>query len=125
LNHFGRIYTLHKILCQSRRPVPLCSLQEETGYSRATINRIIRELRLNLSAPLEYNREEKGYYYEKPVSTRTNFLACGSTPPKFTPCFRRSSYWRRFSPACSKDTSIRYANASKKYSNPNAQRPAK
>ncbi|MEO6697644.1 MAG: WYL domain-containing protein [Gammaproteobacteria bacterium] len=65
MNHFGRIYTLHKILCQSRRPVPLYSLQEETGYSRATINRIIRELRENLFAPLEYDREANGYYYEK------------------------------------------------------------
>jgi AraC-like DNA-binding protein len=65
LNHFARIYVVHKILSQSRRPVSLQSIQEQTGYFRATVNRIIRGLRENLFAPLEYDREANGYYYEK------------------------------------------------------------
>lgn len=39
-------------------------LEQELECSRATVNRIIQEMRLYLNAPLEYDREHSGYFYD-------------------------------------------------------------
>lgn len=62
---FDRIYRLHKILRHARRPVPSRRLREELECSRATINRIIREMRDYLGAPIEYDHKSNGYHYLK------------------------------------------------------------
>ncbi len=58
-----RLYRLHHFLNDCRYPVPLKVLQGKLECSRATINRLIQELRLYFSAPIEYDRSRNGYYY--------------------------------------------------------------
>jgi predicted DNA-binding transcriptional regulator YafY len=60
---FDRIYCLHRILSQSRYPVPHHDLQEQLECSRATINRIIRDMRDSLGAPIVFDRSAEGYHY--------------------------------------------------------------
>lgn len=63
MNLFDRIYALHKELSSARRPVSKRALEERLECSPATIKRIIRDMRLYLDAPVEYDREFNGYYY--------------------------------------------------------------
>lgn len=63
MNQFDRIYALHKVLSGARYPVPNNRLQEQLECSPATIKRIIRDMRLYLNAPIEYDRELNGYHY--------------------------------------------------------------
>lgn len=59
-----KVYRLHHLLKSRKHPVSLKVLQKETESSRATINRIIRDLRLYYNAPIAYDRERNGYFYE-------------------------------------------------------------
>jgi len=63
MNLFDRIYALHKQLVGARHPIPKATLEERLECSPATIKRIIRDMRLYLDAPIEYDREYNGYYY--------------------------------------------------------------
>lgn len=63
MNVFDRIYALHKQLAGARHPVAKSTLEERLECSPATIKRIIRDMRLYLDAPIEYDREYNGYYY--------------------------------------------------------------
>lgn len=70
MDRLQRIYRLHQIISSHRLPVPHSVLQEKIECSRATINRIIQELRDYFNAPLQYDRERNGYYYAlKPGET--------------------------------------------------------
>ncbi len=60
---FDRIYCLHRVLNQSRYPVSHAVLQEKLECSRATTNRIIRDMRNFLGAPIQYDRTTEGYHY--------------------------------------------------------------
>jgi len=63
MDRFHRYYRLHRILSSRRFPVPRTVLERELdGCSRATVKRIIEELR-NCGAPIEYVREHNGYRY--------------------------------------------------------------
>lgn len=63
MNLFDRIYALHGELSRARRPVSKRGLEERLECSPATVKRIIRDMRLYLDAPIEYDREHNGYYY--------------------------------------------------------------
>lgn len=63
MERLQRIYRLHQIFVEHRRPVSLHVLQEKLECSRATVNRIIQEMRLYFNAPLEYDRQRNGYHY--------------------------------------------------------------
>lgn len=58
-----RIYRLHRILNDCRYPVSGKLLQDKLECSRATVNRIIQDMRLYFSAPIEYDRGHNGYHY--------------------------------------------------------------
>ena len=60
---FDRIYCLDRVLRQSRYPVPRAVLQEKLECSRATTNRIIRDMRNLFGAPVQFDREAQGYHY--------------------------------------------------------------
>ena len=60
---FDRIYSLHRILSQTRYPVTRTQLQERLECSRATINRVIRDMRNYLCAPIEFDKTSGGYRY--------------------------------------------------------------
>ena len=64
MDRLQRIYKLHNLFISHRMPVPHNLLQEKLECSRATINRIIQEMRLYFSAPIEYDRERNGYFYD-------------------------------------------------------------
>ncbi len=64
MNNLQRIYQLHRILASHRQPVSHQHLEEQMECSRATATRAINALRLYFNAPLEYDRERNGYYYD-------------------------------------------------------------
>ena len=64
MDRLQRIYKLHQIIAAHHLPVAHRILQEKLECSRATVNRIIQEMRLYFNAPLEYDRERNGYYYD-------------------------------------------------------------
>ena len=65
MDRFARIFRLHQILAAHRHPVSLKVLQEKLECTRATANRVIREMRLHLNAPIEYDRGRNGYHYSR------------------------------------------------------------
>jgi predicted DNA-binding transcriptional regulator YafY len=60
-----RIYAMHRILSNARYPVSRDTLQDRLECSRATVNRIIRDMRNYFGAPIEFDREKSGYFYSK------------------------------------------------------------
>ncbi|SDW00103.1 helix-turn-helix transcriptional regulator [Nitrosomonas communis] len=64
MDHLQRIYKLHQILTNCRFPVSRKTLEERLECSPATVKRLVDELRLYFNAPLEYNREHNGYFYD-------------------------------------------------------------
>lgn len=63
MDRFDRIYGLHQLLKDRRTPISRRRLQEELDCSRATIGRLIEDMRVFLNAPIEYDRERNGYRY--------------------------------------------------------------
>ncbi len=63
MDRLQRIYKLHQAVSSRRHPVSCQILQDELECSRATVNRIIQEMRLYFNAPLEYDRTRNGYHY--------------------------------------------------------------
>ena len=63
MDRLQRIYKLHQIIAAHRLPVPHSVLQEKLECSRATVNRVIEEMRLYFNAPIKYERERNGYHY--------------------------------------------------------------
>lgn len=64
MDRLQRIYKLHQVVTSRRLPVPHHVLQEKLECSRATVTRIIEEMRLHFNAPLKYDRELNGYFYD-------------------------------------------------------------
>lgn len=58
-----RIYRLDRIFRHARCPVSRAALQEKLECSRATVGRIIEEMRDFFGAPIDYDRCAKGYRY--------------------------------------------------------------
>jgi predicted DNA-binding transcriptional regulator YafY len=67
LDRFDRIFELNRILQGARRPVSRRRIEEELECSRATVKRIIEDMRLYLNAPIVYDREHNGYRYDQRV----------------------------------------------------------
>ena len=57
------IYKLHQAVTSRRHPVSCQTLQNDLECSRATVIRIIQEMRLYFNAPIEYDRQRNGYHY--------------------------------------------------------------
>ncbi len=64
MERLDRIYLLHNVLSTAHHPVPGAQLQERMECSRATLHRTIEHMRIYLHAPIEYDRERNGYYYD-------------------------------------------------------------
>ncbi len=62
MRQFDRIYRLYQIIRARRRAVPMAVLRERLECSESTVKRAIRDLRV-LDAPLEYDAERRGYYF--------------------------------------------------------------
>ncbi|MDT8399030.1 MAG: WYL domain-containing transcriptional regulator [Pseudomonadales bacterium] len=61
MDRFDRIYKLHGILKGRRTPISRRRLEEELECSRASVKRIIEDMRNYLNAPVIYDRARKGY----------------------------------------------------------------
>lgn len=70
MDGFDRIYDLHKILSGRKTPIPLADILSQMECSRATFNRIKRHMTDFLGAPIAYNRELGGYYYDQQTNGR-------------------------------------------------------
>lgn len=64
MDRLQRIYKLHQILSVRRHAVSRQILEERLECSPATVKRMIEELRLHFNAPLKYDRERNGYFYD-------------------------------------------------------------
>ncbi|HEY6001178.1 MAG TPA: transcriptional regulator [bacterium] len=58
-----RVFKLHETLRTSRAAVSRAQLQERLECSRATVARVIGQLRDFFGAPIEYDRRAGGYHY--------------------------------------------------------------
>lgn len=65
MDKFDRIYALHALLSHARRPVAKAVIEQELECSHATAERIIKDMRLYLDAPIEYDRDANGYFYNR------------------------------------------------------------
>jgi len=65
VDRFDRIFQLNKILQSSRQPISRQRLEAQLECSRATAKRVIEDLRDCLGAPIKYDRERNGYYYDR------------------------------------------------------------
>ena len=63
MDRMQRMYRLHQAIPSRRYPVSFQLLQEELQCSRASVRRIIAEMRQDFNAPIEYDRVQNGYYY--------------------------------------------------------------
>ncbi|MEW8027382.1 MAG: WYL domain-containing protein [Candidatus Thiodiazotropha sp.] len=64
MDRFDRIFELNRILQTARYPVSRQRLEQELECSRATVKRLIEEMRLYLNAPIVYDRRLNGYRYD-------------------------------------------------------------
>ncbi|HSO84718.1 WYL domain-containing protein [Thiocapsa sp.] len=64
MDRFDRIFELNRILQAARHPVSRQRLEEALECSRATIKRLIEDMRLHLNAPIVYDRDYNGYKYD-------------------------------------------------------------
>ncbi|MEN8178255.1 MAG: WYL domain-containing transcriptional regulator [Pseudomonadota bacterium] len=64
MDRFDRIFELNRIFRSARYPVSRQQLEQRLECSRATVKRLIDEMRLYLNAPIVYDRKLKGYRYE-------------------------------------------------------------
>lgn len=62
---FDRIFALHRILANRRTPISRRELQDKLECSRATVGRIIADMRNYLGAPIVYDRQLRGYRYDR------------------------------------------------------------
>ncbi|MEW8507363.1 MAG: WYL domain-containing transcriptional regulator [Candidatus Thiodiazotropha sp.] len=65
MDRFDRIFELNRILQAARYPVSRQQLEQELECSRATVKRLIEEMRLYLNAPIVYDRKLNGYSYDR------------------------------------------------------------
>ena len=70
MDRFDRIYRLHGLLSNRHTAIPLKQIMERLECSKSTADRDIQILRDHLNAPLEYNREAKGYLYNQQSSSK-------------------------------------------------------
>lgn len=64
MTRLERLYRIHALLRQARHPVPMRRIMGELGISRNTVTRDFEYLRDFFGAPLVYDRERNGHYYD-------------------------------------------------------------
>ena len=64
MSKLDELYRLHRLLDGRRTGISLANLTGEHGYARATLGRLIADLRYKLNAPLIHDKERGGYRYD-------------------------------------------------------------
>ncbi|QSA96044.1 YafY family protein [Methylococcus sp. EFPC2] len=72
MEKFTRICRLHRLLLGHQHPVSHRTIVDSLQCSRATINRVIEELRNLTCDPIPYDRRRKGYHYLHPERHKTD-----------------------------------------------------
>lgn len=70
MDRFDKIYRLHGLLSNRHTALSLEQIKEQLDCSKSTATRTIESLRDHLNAPLEYNREANGYFYNQKSSRK-------------------------------------------------------
>ncbi len=65
MERFDRFYALHGLLSSHKHPVPLTCIMEELECATSSAKRLIAKMRLYLDAPIKYDRQKNGYYYDQ------------------------------------------------------------
>jgi predicted DNA-binding transcriptional regulator YafY len=65
MDRLTRIFRLHQLLATHRYPVARARLEQELECSRATLTRILAEMRDLLGAPIAFDSEHGGYHYSE------------------------------------------------------------
>ncbi len=65
MERFDRFYALHGLLSSHKHPVPLTRIMEELECATSSAKRLIAKMRLYLDAPIKYDRQKNGYYYDQ------------------------------------------------------------
>lgn len=65
MDKLNKIYQLHHLLRDRRTPISRTSIMSHLECSRATVDRLIREMRDDLQAPIVFDYELRGYIYTK------------------------------------------------------------
>ncbi len=71
MDKFDRIYDLHKILRDRRTPISREDIMHRLECAEPTVYRLVRLLKNQLNAPIEWHEELGGYYYRSDTSTGT------------------------------------------------------
>jgi len=64
MKHIDKIFKLHNILRDRRTPITGKAIDEQLECAHATRERVINYLRDSLGAPIVYDRERNGFYYD-------------------------------------------------------------
>ena len=70
MDKFERIYKIHSMLTSARLPISRQSFEEELVCTRSSVKRLIETMRDILHAPIVYDRERNGYYYDSKHTDR-------------------------------------------------------
>jgi len=70
MNKTQRLFLLHRLLSQRRRPVALRIICDELECSESTARRLVHALRDEMGAPLEYDRAGNGWCYQQQAGER-------------------------------------------------------
>lgn len=63
MSKFDDLYRLHRLLDGRRTGISRADLIGAHGFARATLSRLIRDLRDKLGAPLDHDADRGGYFY--------------------------------------------------------------
>lgn len=65
MDKFDRFYGLHALLSAANAPVTKSQIEISLECSKDSVEHIIKDMRLYLDAPIKYDIELKGYFYDK------------------------------------------------------------
>jgi len=71
VDKFDRIYELHKILRDRRTPISRVDLMRRLECAEPSVYRLIRLMKDQLNAPIEWHEELQGYYYRRDAAGGT------------------------------------------------------
>lgn len=65
MDKFDRIYALHTMFAKSRKPVEKSVIEQQLACSQETAEKLLKEMQQYLKAPIEYDSNTGGYFYNK------------------------------------------------------------
>lgn len=82
VKNFGRLVELHRLLLFRKGPVDVAEMRDRLECSRATVMRLLNELRNVTQDPIPYDRDRRGYRYSDPERQRSGLPSIWFNPPE-------------------------------------------